>query len=344
LKRRKRLRSLAITALGILLAAAIGAVASAESPFEPHGVAAGTLRIWGDTSMSSVLVAWEEHFHRYHPEVKFETNLMGTDTAMPAVYTGVADIALLGRESNQTENDGFLHTLQYKPLQLRLMAGSLDTPGKSYALVLFVDKDNPLEKLTLAQADSIFGCGQPGQSAPAQTWGDLGLGGEWKDKPIHLYTFDTESGTGLFLQHKLQGESKKMNWPVIREFPDARRTDGTSYEAGEQTMDALLRDPYGLAVSSVRYANSDVKAVALAATSGSVYVQASRETLIDGSYPLTRMTYAFVNQPPGQSVSPLVKEFLRFVYSEEGQGLIEESHGFLPLTKEAAAKQALLLQ
>jgi phosphate transport system substrate-binding protein len=56
------------------------------------------------------------------------------------------------------------------------------------------------------------------------------------------------------------------------------------------------------------------------------------------------MTYAFVNQPPGQSVSPLVKEFLRFVYSEEGQGLIEESHGFLPLTKEAAAKQALLLQ
>jgi phosphate transport system substrate-binding protein len=294
--------------------------------------------------MSSVVVAWEERFRRYHPEVKFETNLMGTDTAMPAIYTGVADIGLFGRESNQTENDGFLHTLQYKPLQLRLMTGSLDGPGKSYALVLFVDKDNPLEKLTLAQADSIFGCGQPGQSAPAQTWGDLGLGGEWKDKPIHLYTFDTESGTGLFLQHKLQGESKKINWSVIREFPDTRRTDGTSDEASEQTMDALSRDRYGLAVSNLRYANSNVKAVALAATSGSAYVQASRETLIDGTYPLTRMTYAFVNQPPGQPVSPLVKEFLRFVYSEEGKGLIEESHGFLPLTKEAAAKQMLLLQ
>jgi phosphate transport system substrate-binding protein len=294
--------------------------------------------------MSSVVVVWEERFHRYHPEVKFETSLMGTDTAMPAIYTGVADIALFGRESNQTENDGFLHTLQYKPLQLWLMTGSLDAPAKSYAPVLFVHKDNPLEKLTLAQADSIFGCGQPGQSAPARTWGDLGLGGEWKDKPIHLYTFDTESGTGLFFQHKLQGESKKINWPVIREFPDTRHTDGTSYEAGEQTMDALMRDRYGLAVSSLRYAKSDVKVVALAATSGSAYVQASRETLIDGSYPLTRMTYVFVNQPPGQSVSPLVKEFLRFVYSEEGQGLIEESHGFLPLTKEAAAKQVLLLQ
>jgi phosphate transport system substrate-binding protein len=344
LKRRKKLKSLRITALGILLSAAPGAIASAESPFEPNGVAASTLRIWGDPAMSSVVLAWEERFHRHHPEVQFATNLIGTDTAMPAIYTGMADIALLGRESNQTENDGFLHTLQYKPLQLRLMTGSLDTPGKSYALVLFVDKDNPLEKLTLAQADSIFGCVQPGQSAPPQTWGDLGLGGEWKDKPIHLYTFDTESGTGLFLQHKLQGESKKLNWPIIREFPDTRRTDGTSYEAGEQTMDALLRDREGLAVSSVRYANSNVKAVALAATSGSAYAQASRETLIDGTYPLTRMTYAFVNQPPGQSVSPLVKEFLRFVYSEEGQEMIERSHGFLPLTKEDAAKQLLLLQ
>lgn len=340
----RELRPLRITAAVILISVGLAVVASAQSRFEPHSVAAGTLRIWGDPSMSSVVLAWEERFYRYHPEVQFETRLMGTDTGMPALYTGIADIALFGRESNQAENDGFLHTLQYKPLQIQLMTGSLDAPGKSYALVLFVNKDNPLEKLTLGQADSIFGCGQPGQSASARTWGDLGLGGEWKDKPIHLYTFDMESGSGLYLQHKLQGESKKFNWSIIREFPDARRTDGTSYEAGEQAMDALLRDRYGLAVSSLRYANSNVKAVALAAASESAYVQASRQSLIDGAYPLTRMTYAFVNQPPGQSVSPLVKEFLRFVYSEEGQGLIEESHGFLPLTKEDAAKQMLLLR
>jgi len=320
-----------------------GLVASAQQRFEPQPVTAGTLRIWGDTSMSSVVLAWEERFRQYHPEVTFEIKLIGTDTAMPAIYNGVADIGLFGRESNQTENDGFLHTLQYKPLQLRLMTGSLDVPGKSYALVLFVHKDNPIKELTLKQVDSIFGCGQPGQSTSPRTWGDLGLDSEWTDKPIHVYTFDTESGTGVFLQHKLQGDGRKMNWEIIREFPDARHTDGTSYEAGEQTMNALLHDRYGLAVSSLRYANGHVNAIALAATSGSTYVQASRETLIDGTYPLTRMTYAFVNQPPGQPVPPLVKEFLRFVYSEEGQELIEKSHGFLPLTKEQAAKQVLLL-
>jgi phosphate transport system substrate-binding protein len=340
---RGALRSRCIAVLSVVTCITPGALAFAQARFDPHPIEAGTLRIWGDTYMAAVVRAWEERFRQYHPDVQFETKLMGTDTAMPGIYNNVADIALLGRESNQTENDGFLHTLQYRPLQLRLMTGSLDSPGMSYAPVLFVNKDNPLQKLTLAQADAVLGCGPPGESAPAKTWGDLGVGGEWKDKPIHLYTFDTESGSGLFVQHKLQGKSRKMNWEVIREFPDVRHTDGTAYEAGEQTMDALLRDPYGLAVSSLRYANPDVKAVALAAASGSPYVRASRKTLIDGTYPLTRITYAFVNQPPSQPVPTLVKEFLRFVYSDEGQALIEVSRGFLLLAKEDAAKQVLLL-
>jgi phosphate transport system substrate-binding protein len=333
--------------LGVVCAASLVAgssVAQAPVTFEPEPVAAGTVRIWGDRYMSSVVATWEKHFRRYHPEVQFVTQLMGTDTGMSGLYTGNADIALFGRESNTTENDGFLHTLQYRPLQLRLMTGSLDEPGMSFAPVLFVHKDNPLERLTLAQTDAVFGCGQAGVT-PARTWGDLGLGGEWKDKPIHVYALDMESGTGAFFLHALQGESKKMNWPIVREFRDGRRPDGTSYEAAEQTMDTLRSDRYGLAVSSVRYAGGDVKALALAPSGGgAAYVQATRETLIDGSYPLARMTYVFVNQPPGKPAPPLVKEFLRFVYSDEGRKVVSDSDGFLPLTGGDAARQAGLIR
>ncbi len=322
---------------------ASSACAQVSAPFEPHAVSAGTLRIWGDRYMASVVQRWEDGFRRYHPEVSFETQLMGTDTAMPGLYGGVADIALFGRESNTTENDGFLHSLQYKPLQLRLMTGSLADPGKSYAPVLFVQKDNPLSRLTLAQVDRIFGCGQPGAGAPARTWGDLGLTGEWKNKPLHLYTFDMESGTGVFFLRRLQGESKKMNWPIIHEFSNKPHIDGTEYEAGEQTMDALINDPLGLAVSGLHFADERVKPLALAADEHSPYVQATRETLIDGSYPLTRMTFAFLNVPPKQEARPLVKEFLRFVYSEEGQQIITADHGYLPLTKQEAARQLGLI-
>jgi phosphate transport system substrate-binding protein len=152
-----------------------------------------------------------------------------------------------------------------------------------------------------------------------------------------------ESGTGSFFLHALQGESQKMNWAIVREFSDRRRPDGTNYEATEQTMDALRSDRHGLAASSLHYAGGDVKALALA-TSSSAYVRATRETLIDGSYPLARMTYAFVNQPPGKPVPPLVKEFLRFVYSDEGQRVVLDSRGFLPLAKDDSEKQASLLR
>ena len=317
----------------------------AQSPaaaFEPQPAAAGTLRIWGDTYMSSVVAAWEELFQRSHPNVHFVTQLMGTDTGMSGLYTGNADIALLGRESNPTENDGFLHTLQYQPLKLRLMTGSLDVPGMSFAPVLFVSRDNPLNGLTMVQAQKVFGCGQPALGTPARTWGDLGLGGEWSDKPIHVYTFDIESGIGAFFLHALQGENRKMNWPIIREFRDRRRTDGTIYDAGEQTMDALLLDRYGLAVSSLRYSSSGVKALALAGRGGSAYLQATEETLIDGTYPLARMTYVFLNRPHGAPVPPLVKEFLQFVYSDEGRKVVSDSHEFLPLTKDDAARQVSL--
>jgi phosphate transport system substrate-binding protein len=319
-------------------------IAQAPVTFETQPAAAATLRIWGDSYMSSVLTAWEDHFRRHHPEVHFVNQLMGTDTGMSGLYTGNADLALFGRESNTTENDGFLHTMQYRPLQLRLMTGSLDEPGMSYAPVLFVHKDNPMDRLTLAQADAVFGCGQPG-IMPAATWGDFGLGGEWKDKPIHVYALDMESGTGAFFLHAIQGDSKKMNWAIVREFSDRRRPDGTSYEAAEQAMDALSRDPYGLAVSSLRYAGGEVKDLALARSAGTTtFVRATPETLIDGSYPLARMTYAFVNQQSGKPVPPLVREFLRFVYSDEGRKVVSDSHEFLPLTTDDAARQIKLMR
>lgn len=311
--------------------------------FDSNPAITGTLRIWGDAYMSSIVLAWEGHFRRYHPDVQFENQLMGSDTAMPGLYTGKADIALLGRESNTTDNDGFLHTLQYRPLQLHLMSGSFDIAGKSYAPVVFVHKGNPIDGLTLQQLDLVLGCGQSNRLAPARSWGDLGLGGAWKDKPLHAYTFDAETGTGLFLLHKLQGESRKMDWQIIQEYRDIRRPDGSTYDSGQQIIDALDRDAYGIAISGMQYADDQVKPLPLAVDSNKPYVPATRETIIDGSYPLARMTYAFMNQPPGQPVPPLVKEFLRFVYSEEGQRLIEPSLGFLRLARQDADAQILLL-
>lgn len=329
--------------IAVISMASVLCRAQAVSPYQASQPITGTIRIWGDDNMSGVASAWEKGFQKFHPQVNFETRLMGTATAMPGIYTGVADLALIGRETNTTDNDGFLHVLQYRPLRFELMTGSLDEPGKAYALAIFVRKDNPLSKLTLTQLDAVFGCEHRRGRDNIRTWGQLGLAGEWKNKLINLYSYDAETGTGLFFLHAVLADSRKMNWENLKEFKDIRMLSGSTYESGQQIIDALRKDRFGLAVSSVRYANPQVKAISLAARDDGPYFIATMENLISRKYPLTRITYAFVNQQPDKQIDPKVREFLRYIFSLEGQEDIARDHGYLPLSQEAIREQLMKL-
>lgn len=289
--------------------------------------------------MSTVIRSWEEGFRKNHPEINFETRLIGTAAAMPALYTGFADLAVMGRESNTTDDNGFLHVLYYAPLRLDLMKGSLDVPGKSPALAIFVHEDNPISKMTTAQLAAIFGCEHRPGSENIRTWGQLGLTGEWKDKPIHLYAYDAETGTGQFFLHKVVVGSRKMNWEYLTEFRDIKNSDGSIRESGQQILEALRKDRLGLAVSCTCYATPAVKPIALAMEERGPYYLATRENLIAQKYPLIRLTYAFINRPPGKPTDPKVKEFLRHVFSREGREDVLREGGYLPLSEEAAAEQ-----
>jgi phosphate transport system substrate-binding protein len=256
----------------------------------------------------------------------------------------LADLALLGRDANYADKNGFLHLLQYNPLRLDLTTGSLSVSGKSYALVVYVHKDNPISKLTLAQLGAIFGCEQRPGMDKIQTWGQLGLNAEWSNKSINLYGYDIKTGTGAFFLRAILGDSHKLNWGNFKEFKDIENADGSIYESGQQIVDALRRDRYGIAVSGARYASPELKAVALASQEGGSYFQANRETLIARTYPLTRITYAFLNQPPGKPVDPKVKEFLRYVFSREGQEDIVRDGGYLPLNQDSIREQLKKLE
>jgi phosphate transport system substrate-binding protein len=292
---------------------------------------AGLVRIWGDPAMAAVSGRWAEGFQRLHPSARVEVHLLGTATAMPSLYLGVGELALLGRESNTTDNDGFLHVLQYRPLRFEPMTGSVDVPGKSPALAVFVGRDNPLARLTLAQLAGILGSGSPDSTAPIHSWGQLGLAGAWSDRPIHLYSFDAESGTGLFLLHRVLGDSRKMAWAHLTEFTDGTNPDGSVLPAGQRIVSALGHDPDGLAVSSVGFATPEVKTVALAERAEGPYLQPTREAIQARTYPLTRHTYAFANQPPGAPLDPTVRALLDYILSPAGQADVAQDDGFLPL-------------
>lgn len=326
-----------------MLLLAVLVICTGAAPYMPRQQVGGTIRIWGLHTMRGVVERLAEGFRTHHPGARFELTMKGSATAIPGLYAGKADIAFLARPNNLVDDNGFGRVKQYAPLRLEVMSGSLDTPGKADALAVLVHHDNPIHQLTLAQLDAMFGCERRRGHPPIRIWGDLGLGGEWRDKPIALHVYDADTGKGIYFQNTVLNGSRKMDWSRIREYRNARNSDGTSLPAAEQIAREVRRDRYALGIGSLHYAHPELKSLALAGDSVGPFVHATTQSIVSGEYPLARRAYAFVDRKPG-SLDASAAEFLRFVLSEGGQAIIAREGGFLPLSDAARLAQANLLE
>jgi phosphate transport system substrate-binding protein len=316
--------------------------------YKPEQLVAGTVRLWGHGSpthdfMGKLVKAWEKGFAKYQPSVKFEHRMYGTASSIGALYAGVGNLAIRGEEIHDFEVSAFERILHYSPLEIDIATGSLDVRNMDFAQVFFVHKDNPISKLSLAELDAIFGYEHRRGLRDIRTWGQLGLTGEWADKAISLYSWKLEDDFTSYLEDAMLGGSHK--WKCnIHSFAHIHRQDGSIYDSGKQILDALATDRYGIAVSNLRYANPQVKPLALAVDKNGPYYEATKDNLIQQQYPLTRIVPAYVNRAPGRPVDPPVREFLRYVLSREGQADIVNEGGYLPLSVGAIREQLRKLE
>ena len=320
-----------------------------ESPgaYTPTQHVAGQIRIWGHGGRSKdfdsvLLQSWEEEFRKYQPDVQFENHLRGNASAIGGLYTGAADIALMGREIWPTEIDGFEQVFGHKPARVAVMTGSVDVPNHDFALVIFVHKDNPLARLTLAQVDAIFGADHRRSSKNIRTWGELGLGGDWATKPIHAYGYQLRRDFSYFFEQSALAGSKKWNCD-LKEIADGQTPDGV-VDAGQRILDELAKDRYGIAISSLAYKNAETKPLPLAGSSGGEYYAASRETVMRKQYPLTRTPFMYFDRAPGQPLDPKIKEFISYILSQQGQSQVLRDGHYLPLLPESAEAGRKTLQ
>jgi phosphate transport system substrate-binding protein len=216
-----------------------------------------------------------------------------------------------------TDIHAFEKKYGYKPTEVRT---SFD------ALAIFVNRDNPLEKLTLAQADAVFSkTRRRGAPRGISTWGGLGLTGEWANRPMSLYGRNSASGTyGFFKEHVLQNGDYK---DTVKEQPGSA-----------SVVQGVTADRYGMGYSGIGYKTSGVKVVALAEKEGAAVSSGSYEDVVSGTYPLSRYLYLYVNRAPGRPLDPLVLEFLKMVMSKQGQEVVVKD-GYLPLTAEIVAQE-----
>lgn len=293
----------------------------------------GLIRVWGSPQMNDLLNIEEAAFRREQPRVRFEVSLKSTLTAVAGVYTGRADIGLLGREIWPSEAGAFRAITGRMPTVIEVATGSYDVPKATFALMIFVNRVNPIQSLSLEQLSRIFGMDA---ASVAPTWGTLGLLGAWGQRPIHLYGFARENDKAQIFRKLVLTDDKEWSC-ALHEFSDSK--GASPMDAGEQITRAVAADPEGIGISNVHYAVPGVREVAIASTETAAPVSPSRSTVTDRSYPLTRAVYVIFDGSAQAASSPAVREFLRFVLSRQGQRAVEREGSYLPLPSPIAEEQ-----
>ena len=312
-------------------------------PYVPGGKVSGTISLWGHGSfkhdfLGKLLRAWIDGFQRHQAEVQFENRMYGTASAIGALFTGAGNLAILGEEINPAAAAAFQRAKRYAPTGIQIATGSLDVMFFDYAHMVFVHASNPIRRLTVAQLEGVFGTEHKLGPDNIRTWDQLGLSAKWHGRRIQPYSWKIDEDFGLFFRAAVLGGSHRWNVDV-KEYAHVTRSDGSVYEHGAQILDTLASDRFGIAISNVRYANPQVKPLALASQGGGPYYRASPENLISQKYPLTRIIPAFIDRVPGEPVDPKLREFLRYILSREGQQALVTHSGYLPLGADAIREQ-----
>jgi phosphate transport system substrate-binding protein len=284
----------------------------------------------------TLLNAWQDGFRQLHPDAHFDNELDGNASAIGGLFTDTADLAIFDREASFIEVDAYEQGTGYDPFRIPVAHGSVAIPHHAPALVVYVNRANPLNHLSLEQLDGIFDADHRLGKQSYKTWGDLGLTGDWAAKPIQLYTYTIQSAEMQFFERAALKGSQKFS--CCLSLFQAR--PGMSAE--EQIAAALSKDKYGLAVSSLPAPN--LKAVALSSSDGTKPVVATKETITAGTYPLARTVYIYANRKPKTPVPSSIAAFLEYIVSPEGQAIVARTGGYLPLAPELAAKTKESLQ
>ncbi|WP_064605681.1 PstS family phosphate ABC transporter substrate-binding protein [Photobacterium sp. J15] len=305
--------------LGYLLALLVSWGASAvdqELPeyYKVSGIS-GNLSSVGSDTFANLMTYWSEEFKRIYPSVNIQVQAAGSSTAPTALIEATAQLGPMSRAMKSREIEAFEQEHGYQPTAIRV---AID------ALAVFVHEDNPLEGINFAELDAIYSrtlrCGA---SESITRWGQLGLEGSWKKRSIQLFGRNSVSGTyGYFKQRALCKGDFRNN---VNEQPGSASV--------VQSVSSSLNS---IGYSGIGYKTTGIRAIPVA-RDGNNFVEATIENSINGSYPLARYLYIYVNKHPNEAMPPLDAEFIRFILSRNGQDIVEKD-GYVPLPASIVAE------
>lgn len=308
-----------VLALGgstLLSAQAVQVDAGIKGYSKTSGVS-GNMSSVGSDTLNNLMTLWAESFRRQYPNIRVQIEGKGSSTAPPALIQGTAQLGPMSRVMKANEIDDFEKKYGYKPTAIRVAVD---------ALAVYVNKDNPLDQLTMPEVDAIFSKGRACGGKAVANWGQAGVkDGSWASRPISLYGRNSASGTyGYFKEFALcKGDYKD----TVKEQPGSA-----------SVVQGVTEDRFAIGYSGIGYRTSGVKPLKIAAKKGGQFYGVDPADVYSGNYPLARYLYVYVNKAPNKPLDPLVREFIKFVLSKEGQEIVVKD-GYLPVTAKVAQEE-----
>ncbi len=289
--------------------------------YRPVAGVSGSIKSVGSDTMNNMMTLWSEGFLRFYPAIRVEIEGKGSSTAPPALIEGTATFGPMSRAMKPSEIDAFDKKYGYKPVQL---GTSIDM------LAVYVHKDNPLEGISLPEVDAIFSSTRRlGHPQQIRTWDQAGLDGAFSKAPISMYGRNSASGTYGYFKKIVLGEGDYSS--SVKEQPGSA-----------SVVQGVANDKFGIGYSGIGYKTADVRALPLAKNADTKPIPATSEFAYTGEYPLARFLWLSVNYKPGSQLDPLRREFLKYVFSKQGQEDVVKD-GYFPLNAKMAAKNLAMV-
>jgi len=269
----------------------------------------GSLSSIGSDTLNNLMTLWSESYKKFYPNVKVQIEGKGSGTAPPALIAGTAQLGPMSRPMKGSEVDEFEKKFGYKPTMIKVAVD---------ALAVFVNKDSTADCLSLEEVDAAFSKSRRrGFADDVTKWGQVGLTGDWADRPISLYGRNSASGTyGFFKELVLQNGDFKDS---VKEQPGSA-----------SVVQGITVDRFGIGYSGIGYVTPGVKALRLSEKKGGECVEPSPEASYAGKYPIARFLLVYVNKAPGKLLDPVTGELLKMILSKEGQEAVVKD-GYFPL-------------
>jgi phosphate transport system substrate-binding protein len=304
-------------------------VDSAIPLYVPVKGLSGSLKGVESNTVTDLQQKWIDGFTKLYPNVKISVDIGGSGQGGPRLTNGAADFAFIAREMMGREETPFVDKFGYKPLAISVSGGSYAVKAFTDCVVFIVNKDNPLNELTYPQLDAIYSLTHNrGIKEPITKWGQLGLTGEWADQPIHLWGVEIPNGYDNFVN---------MHVLASGQWRDGIKTEHTVIPLS----DRVAADKYSLSYTGLAWnTNPGTKVLKLSVRPAVPAIAATFDTVASQTYPLSRTIYIFVNQEPGRPLSPVLREFIRYALSREGQQAVVDDGIFTPLPASMDQREA----